>query len=49
MDCAASHSVAQIRFFVASLLFFVVQVNGFVVSGHLCEVNLAQIGPVDNP
>jgi len=49
IHCAASLSVAQVRFFVVSLLFFVVQVNGFVVSGHLVEALLVQIGPTHNP
>jgi hypothetical protein len=37
--------VAQVGFFSVSLLFFVVQVNGFVVYGHLGKVLLVWIGP----
>jgi hypothetical protein len=48
IDCAASHSMAQVRFFVVSPLFFVVQVNGFGVSWHLVELTLVQGGPIHN-
>jgi hypothetical protein len=45
---SASHSMAQVRSFAVSPLFFIVQVNGSVVSWHLVKVNLVQGGPIHN-